>query len=245
VLLWYEVPRVDQYDYTPESRFLFVLVTEALKYKSINKTCNYPINRASYSRLSFSRASTVMRPSDRVLFDGVWTFGRQVVLGYRSYSFESTNPTLRSTNRFSGVKLAFDASFVFPTISGTKVKNIMSMKLYVGNLSFETNNQDLLELFAQSGSVQSANIVEDRETGRSRGFGFVEMASKEEGEAAIEALNGQEVNGRALKVNEAKPREDRGGGGGGRGGYGGGGGGRGGGGNRGGGGGGYGGGNRW
>ena len=117
----------------------------------------------------------------------------------------------------------------------------MSMKLYVGNLSFDTNNQDLLELFAQSGSVQSANIVEDRETGRSRGFGFVEMASKEEGEAAIAALNGQEVNGRALKVNEAKPRENSGGGG--RGGYGGGGG-RGG--NRGGGGGGYGGGgSRW
>jgi uncharacterized membrane protein YgcG len=184
-----------------------------------------------------------MRPSDRVLFDGVWTFGRQVVLGYRSYSIESTNPTLRSTYRFSGVKLAFDASFVFPKNQRNKGKNIMSMKLYVGNLSFETNNQDLLELFAQSGSVQSANIVEDRETGRSRGFGFVEMASKEEGEAAIEALNGQEVNGRALKVNEAKPREDRGGGGGGRGGYGGGGG-RGG--NRGGGGGGgYGGGNRW
>jgi RNA recognition motif-containing protein len=133
-----------------------------------------------------------------------------------------------------------------PKISGTKVKNIMSMKLYVGNLSFETSNQDLLELFAQSGSVQSANVVEDRETGRSRGFGFVEMASKEEGEAAIEALNGTEVNGRALKVNEAKPREDRGGGGGGgRGGYGGGGGRGGGGGNRGGGGGGYGGGNRW
>lgn len=123
----------------------------------------------------------------------------------------------------------------------------MSMKLYVGNLSFDTTNQELEELFGQSGTVQSANVVEDRETGRSRGFGFVEMSSKEEGEAAIAALNGQEVNGRALNVNEAKPRENRfggGGGGGGRGGYGGGGGGRG---NRGGGGGGGygGGGSRW
>jgi RNA recognition motif-containing protein len=124
----------------------------------------------------------------------------------------------------------------------------MSMKLYVGNLSFDTNNQDLLELFGQAGTVETANVVEDRETGRSRGFGFVEMASKEEGEAAIAQLNGQEFNGRALNVNEAKPRENRGGGGGGggRGGYGGGGGNRGGGGgNRGGGGGGYGGGSRW
>jgi RNA recognition motif-containing protein len=118
----------------------------------------------------------------------------------------------------------------------------MSMKLYVGNLSFDTNNQDLLELFGQAGTVETANVVEDRETGRSRGFGFVEMSSKEEGEAAISQFNGQEFNGRALNVNEAKPRENRGGGGGGRGGYGGGGG-RGG--NRGGGGGGYGGGSRW
>ena len=97
----------------------------------------------------------------------------------------------------------------------------MSMKLYVGNLAFATSSQDLQELFAQSGTVESASIVEDRETGRSRGFGFVEMATKEEGEAAISALNGKEVGGRALKVNEAKPREPRSGGGG-RGGFGGG-----------------------
>jgi RNA recognition motif-containing protein len=132
-------------------------------------------------------------------------------------------------------------------------KIIRNMKLYVGNLSFSTTNYDLEELFGQVGTVESANVVEDRETGRSRGFGFVEMSSKEEGESAIEQFNGKEVNGRELKVNEAKPREDRGGGGG-RGGYGGGGGGRGGGGggrggNRGGGGGGGGygggGGSRW
>ena len=130
----------------------------------------------------------------------------------------------------------------------------MSTKLYVGNLSFNTSNEDLQELFGQAGTVESANIVEDRETGRSRGFGFIEMSSKEEAQTAIEQLNGKEVDGRSLTVNEAKPREERSGGGGGggnrgggggRGGYGGGGGG----GNRGGGGGGYGGGggggSRW
>ena len=107
----------------------------------------------------------------------------------------------------------------------------MSMKLYVGNLSFQTSSDDLQELFAQAGTVESASVVEDRDTGRSRGFGFVEMSTKEEGEAAIAQFNGTEVNGRALNVNEAKPRENRNGGGGG--------GGRGFGGNRGGGGGGY------
>ncbi len=107
----------------------------------------------------------------------------------------------------------------------------MSMKLYVGNLAFQTSSEDLQQLFAQAGTVESASVVEDRETGRSRGFGFVEMASKEEGEAAIAQFNGKEVNGRNLNVNEARPREDRGGGGrgGGGGGRGGGGGGRGGG----------------
>jgi RNA recognition motif-containing protein len=105
----------------------------------------------------------------------------------------------------------------------------MSTKLYVGNLSFNTSNEDLQELFGQSGTVESVTVVEDRETGRSRGFGFVEMSSKEEGAAAIQLLNGKEIDGRALNVNEARPREDRNsGGGGGRGGYGGGGGNRGG-----------------
>jgi cold-inducible RNA-binding protein len=100
----------------------------------------------------------------------------------------------------------------------------MSMKLYVGNLSFNTSNEDLQNLFSGAGTVESASVVEDRETGRSRGFGFVEMSSREEGAAAIQQFNGREIGGRALNVNEAKPREDRaGGGGGGRGGYGGGG----------------------
>jgi len=104
----------------------------------------------------------------------------------------------------------------------------MSIKLYVGNLAFRTSSEDLQQLFSQAGTVESASVVEDRDTGRSRGFGFVEMASKEEGEAAIAQFNGKELDGRNLTVNEARPREDRGnrgGGGGGRGGYGGGGGG--------------------
>ena len=103
----------------------------------------------------------------------------------------------------------------------------MSIKLYVGNLSFQTSSEDLRDLFSQAGTVESASVVEDRDTGRSRGFGFVEMGSREEGEAAIAQFNGKEFGGRNLTVNEARPREDRGGGGG-RGGYGGGGGGRGG-----------------
>ena len=113
----------------------------------------------------------------------------------------------------------------------------MGSKLYVGNLSYNTTGSDLEQLCAAHGTVQSAEVIADRETGRSKGFGFVQMGSDEEAQAVIAALNGQEVDGRALTVNEAKPREDRprgggggggygGGGGGGRGGYGGGGGGR-------------------
>jgi RNA recognition motif-containing protein len=135
----------------------------------------------------------------------------------------------------------FESTLLLKFPKRGKVNYLMSTKLYVGNLSFNTTSQDLESMFGEFGSVQSANLIEDRETGRSRGFGFVEMSSKEEGEAAIASMNGKEVDGRALTVNEAKPREDRGGSGGGRGGYGGGGG-RGG--NRGGGGG-YGGGGRY
>jgi RNA recognition motif-containing protein len=106
----------------------------------------------------------------------------------------------------------------------------MATKLYVGNLSFKTTGDHLREHFSQAGTVESASIIEDRETGRSRGFGFVEMATAEEAAAAIEQFNGKELDGRSLTVNEAKPKTDRGGGGGGgRGGYGRGGGGRGGG----------------
>src|SRR5207253_7965263 len=105
----------------------------------------------------------------------------------------------------------------------------MSTKLYVGNLSFRVTSEDLHEYFGAAGAVESANVVFDRETGRSRGFGFVEMASEDEATAAIAQFNGQEYDGRNMVVNEARPREDRGGGGGGSrggrgGGYGGGGG---------------------
>ena len=120
----------------------------------------------------------------------------------------------------------------------------MARKIYVGNLPWSTTSADLEAMFAPHGAVRSAEVISDRETGRSRGFGFVEMETDDGLQAAISALNGQEINGRPLTVNEARERTPRpgGGGGGGRGGYGGGGGGRGG--YGGGGGGGYGGGGR-
>src|SRR3954471_15438499 len=106
----------------------------------------------------------------------------------------------------------------------------MGSKLYVGNLSYGTTSSDLEQLFGQYGTVQSAEVISDRETGRSKGFGFVQMGSDQEAQAAIDAMNGQQHDGRNLTVNEAKPKEPRsgggggygGGGGGGRGGYGGG-----------------------
>jgi RNA recognition motif-containing protein len=123
----------------------------------------------------------------------------------------------------------------------------VAKKLYVGNLTYDTSDSDLQRMFEEFGTVSSAQVIADRETGRSKGFGFVEMGSDQEAQAAINALNGKDVGGRALTVNEARPREDRGGGGGGGGGRGGyGGGGRsGGGGGRSGGGGGYGGGRKY
>ena len=90
----------------------------------------------------------------------------------------------------------------------------MGKKLYVGNMGYDVSSADLEQLFAPHGQVQSAEVINDRSTGRSKGFGFVEMDSDQEAQAAIQALNGQQQDGRALKVNEAKPRESRGGGGG-------------------------------
>jgi len=119
----------------------------------------------------------------------------------------------------------------------------MGRKLYVGNLSYSVRDSDLEDLFAAHGTVDSAQVIMDRDTGRSKGFGFVEMSSDQEAQAAISALNGKDLDGRNLTVNEARPKEEGGGRGkGGGGGYGGGGGGRGGGGGYGGGGGGRGGG---
>lgn len=108
----------------------------------------------------------------------------------------------------------------------------MGKKLYVGNLPYGVSDSDLQKVFEAHGRVESAQVITDRDTGRSKGFGFVEMGTDQEAQAAIQALNGQDFNGRALTVNEARPREERGGGGGGGGrsggggGYGGGGGGR-------------------
>jgi RNA recognition motif-containing protein len=99
----------------------------------------------------------------------------------------------------------------------------VATKLYVGNLAYGVTNTDLENMFAPYGTVQSVQVIIDRDTGRSKGFGFVEMGSNAEAQAAMTALNGKEVDGRQLTVNEARPREDRGGGGGGgRGGHGGG-----------------------
>ena len=94
----------------------------------------------------------------------------------------------------------------------------MGKKLYVGNLSFSVDSTSLEEWFAAHGTVESAQVITDRDTGRSKGFGFVEMSSEDEAQSAISAMDGQEFDGRAIKVNEAKPRENRGfgGGGGGR-----------------------------
>ena len=93
------------------------------------------------------------------------------------------------------------------------------MKMYVGNLSFDTTKEDLEDVFGQHGTVTDVHVPQDRETGRPRGFAFVTMDSKGAMDSAIEALDGQDLGGRSIKVNEARPREDRGGGGGGRGRY--------------------------
>src|SRR5579884_638856 len=98
----------------------------------------------------------------------------------------------------------------------------MGKKLYVGNLTYDVTDSALEQLFAAHGTVQSAQVIMDRDTGRSKGFGFVEMGSDQEAQAAIAGMNGKEIEGRALTVNEARPKEGGGGGGGGRGGYGGG-----------------------
>ena len=132
------------------------------------------------------------------------------------------------------------ASAVFGARKGPNLGSLMAKNIYVGNLPWQTTQDDLYQLFAQYGQVSKAQVISDRETGRSRGFGFVEMPDDAEAQKAIEALNESQFNGRPLTVNEAKPREPRaagggyGGGGGGRGGYGGGRGGYGGGGGRGG-----------
>lgn len=95
----------------------------------------------------------------------------------------------------------------------------MGRKLYVGNLPYSATESDLAEKFADSGTVESCKLITDRDTGQSKGFGFIEMATDSEAQAAIESLNGSDYGGRPMRVNEAKPQERRSGGGGGRGGY--------------------------
>jgi RNA recognition motif-containing protein len=119
-------------------------------------------------------------------------------------SLRASEPGPSNGNRFAEAN-PIRSFFLLPQGKGIS----MSTKLYVGNLAFQTTNQQLEDLFAQAGTVQSANVIEDRETGRSRGFAFVEMSTNAEAAAAIEQFNGKELAGRALKINEAKPRETR------------------------------------
>jgi cold-inducible RNA-binding protein len=135
---------------------------------------------------------------------------------------------------FNGSPFLLDPESIPRVVSLSFRSSIVGKKLYVGNLTYNVNESDLEALFTPFGSVQSAQVIVDRDTNRSKGFGFVEMGSDAEAQAAIQGLNGHDYDGRNLTVNEAKPREERGGGGGGggRGGYGGGGGGYGGGGGR-------------
>ena len=151
-----------------------------------------------------------MRPAHKTISAGRLDSSRAGCFTLRSRSFkEHPNLVLRPAT-VSPKPIRFAASFSFP--KGERY-TCMSTKLYVGNLAFETTSQELQNLFAQAGTVQSASVVEDRDTGRSRGFAFIEMSTPEEATSAIEQFNGKEVGGRALKVNEAKPREIRGGGG--------------------------------
>jgi RNA recognition motif-containing protein len=119
-------------------------------------------------------------------------------------SLRASEPGPSNGNRFAEAN-PIRSFFLLPQGKGIS----MSTKLYVGNLAFQTTNQQLQDLFAQAGTVQSANIIEDHDTGRSRGFAFVEMSTNAEAAAAIEQFNGKELAGRALKINEAKPRETR------------------------------------
>ena len=132
----------------------------------------------------------------------------QACLTRRSCSIEHSNARLFARFRFVEAHLVQSFSLL---LKAGKVHNKMSMKLYVGNLSFQTSSEDLQQLFSQAGTVESVNVIEDRDTGRSRGFAFVEMSSTEEGNAAIQQFNGHDVGGRTLNVNEAKAREERGG----------------------------------
>ena len=145
-----------------------------------------------------------MRPAPLDLAAAFWIVREQAVVNLKKPLFGASEraPSLLPLHRSQ-----LDSKLLLALLTeiGEKPNTNMSMKLYVGNLAFQTSSEDLQELFSQAGTVESASVVEDRETGRSRGFGFVEMATKEEGEAAIAQFNGKEHNGRDLNVNEATP----------------------------------------
>jgi RNA recognition motif-containing protein len=150
-----------------------------------------------------------MRPAQKKIAPDVWIVREQACFKFQKPLFlEHPNLVLRPLpfrrSQSDSLLLSFPKRerYIY-----------MSMKLYVGNLAFQTSSSELQQLFASAGTVESANVVEDRDTGRSRGFGFVEMSNAEEGAKAIAEFNGKELNGRALKVNEARPRENRNGGG--------------------------------
>jgi cold-inducible RNA-binding protein len=147
----------------------------------------------------------VMRPAQQISAPDVWKFESRLVSNSGSRSLEEhPNPVLRP---LPFRRSQSDSQLLFIPIGERYI--CMSTKLYVGNLAFQTTSQELQEIFAQAGTVESASVVEDRDTGRSRGFAFVEMSTSAEATAAIDQLNGKEVRGRTLKVNEAKPREPR------------------------------------
>jgi RNA recognition motif-containing protein len=150
-----------------------------------------------------------MRPAHKSISAGVWKFESRLVSHFEAALQRASE--LWSFDRYRFAEAHPIRSF-FHSQKGERYIS-MSTKLYVGNLAFQTTNQELQQLFGQAGTVQSASVVEDRDTGRSRGFAFVEMSSEEEATSAINQFNGKELGGRALKVNEAKPRENRGGGG--------------------------------
>jgi cold-inducible RNA-binding protein len=151
-----------------------------------------------------------MRPAHKTISAGVLD-------GSRAGLFHTPKPLLDQEHpNWSFVRYRFAEAYPIRKLLLSQKREryiYMSTKLYVGNLVFQTTSADLEQLFAQAGTVESANIVEDRETGRSRGFAFVEMSTQEEAAAAIEQFNGKDFGGRLLTVNEAKPRENRNGGG--------------------------------
>ncbi len=144
-----------------------------------------------------------MRPAQQISAPVVWIVREQA-----SFNFEALLKSIRTRSfERQPFRRSQSDSQLLLTPEGKGIS--MSTKLFVGNLAFQTTNQQLQDLFAQAGTVQSANVIEDRDTGRSRGFAFVEMSTNDEAAAAIDQFNGKELGGRALKVNEAKPRESR------------------------------------